>query len=128
MLLATLLAQATTNSDVFGQVSPPPGVAAYNTASGGDIGIWVFVGTLLRVGTVIAGLWVLLNIFLAGFQYITAGGDSGAHNKVKDRITNSVIGLALIVGSYTIAGIIGLLFFGDALFILNPTITGPGTP
>ena len=34
----------------------------------------------------------------------------------------TAIGLAIIVGAYTLAAIIGLIFFGDATFILSPEL------
>lgn len=134
MLLTQLLAAAggaaagrTGSSSVFGEVSPPPGVDAFNSAVGGSdgIGIILFFSSLIRVATIVAGLWVLWNIISAGYIYITESGQSSAHNKVKDQITMSVMGLVLIVASYTIVALISLFFFGDATFILNPKISGP---
>lgn len=134
MLFSTLLAQAAGRSpgsgptSVFGEVSPPPGVDAFNAAVGGSdgIGIILFFSSLIRVATIAAGLWVLWNIIAAGYIYISESGQSAAHNKVKDQITMSVMGILLIVASYTIVALISLFFFGDATFILNPKITGPG--
>ncbi len=118
------LAQATTQS-IFGQVSPPPGVAAYDTKSGGSIGLIAFISTMIQAFTVIAGLFVLMQILLARWTYITANGDSAAHGKVRERLTMSIIGIMIIVASYTVAGIIGFIFFGDASFIINPNFQGP---
>jgi hypothetical protein len=124
-MLTTLLAQATENP--FGQVSPPPGVASFNEQVGdGGIGIFIFIDNLVTIFTVVAGLWVMFNFLLAGFSYITGSGDSSSHQKVRDLITMSVIGLVIMVSAYTIIGILGLLFFGEAGYFLNPTITGPG--
>ncbi len=86
----------------------------------------VFVSNILQFATLAAGLWTLFNFVLAGYTYITSSGDSSAHGKVKDKITMSVLGIVIIVASYTAAGIIGLVFFGRADYILNPTISGPG--
>lgn len=119
-----LLAQTDLES-VFGVVNKTPGIEAYDAASGGNIGLILFISTLIRVATVAAGIFVMINVILAGFDYITSQGDTGSHKKVKDRLTTSVIGLVLIVGSYTIAGLIGLIVFGDASYILNPQIKGP---
>jgi hypothetical protein len=121
-----LLAQV--DESVFGTIEPPAGVAAYDQQAGGEIGLVVFISTLLRVATVIAGVWVLFQFFLAGYQYITANGDTSAHTKVKDRLTMCIVGLAIIAGAYLAAGVIGLIFFGDATFILNPTIESPTAP
>jgi len=40
----------------------------------------------------------------------------------------SILGMILIVTVYAVAGILGTVFFGNSLYLLNPTITGPGTP
>lgn len=111
---------------VLGTVSPPPGVSAYNAAVGADgIGIILFMSTLIRIATIVAGIWVLFNFVTAGYDYITAG-DSKASQKVKEKLTASVIGLVIIVASYVVIAIFGLILFGDAGFFLNPQICGPG--
>ena len=76
---------------------------------------------LIRAVSLVAGVWSLGNVMFAGFTYITGKGDTAAHQKVRDYITMSAIGLMLIVASYTVGGILGLVFFGDASFLLNPT-------
>lgn len=127
MLLSSLLAAVDSTNDIIGTVSPPPGVMTYNEQAGGadSIGILIFISNLIRLGTVIAGIWVLFNFITAGYIYITSSGDSSAHKKVTEQLTNSVIGLVLIVVSYTIAGLLGLIIFGDPSYILNPSICGP---
>lgn len=112
--------------DIFGNIDLPEGVAKYDAqAGGGTIGLLGFFSNILNLFTIVMGLYVLYNFIMAGYLYITSAGDSGAHTKVKDKVTWSVVGLAVIVMAYTITGIIGLVFFGDAGFILNPTIIGP---
>lgn len=106
---------------VFGSISPPPGVSNYDNAAGGEIGIVAFFSTLLQIGTLIAGIYVLIQLIIAGWEYITADGANGA-NKVKDRFTYSIIGLVIIVTSYAIAALIGFILFGDATFIINPRL------
>lgn len=113
-------------SNPFGTVDAPPGVANFDNQAGGDIGILVFLSQVISILTVIAGLWVFFNLIFAGFKFVTAGGDAGAYKQVRDSITMSVIGLVLIISAYTIIAILGLLFFGDASYFLNPTLTGPG--
>ncbi|NCN45612.1 MAG: hypothetical protein COU63_03695 [Candidatus Pacebacteria bacterium CG10_big_fil_rev_8_21_14_0_10_36_11] len=113
-------------SNVFGTIKAPAGVAKYNAASGGGIGIILFVSNGIRIATVVAGVWVMLNFILAGWKYITSSGDTKAHTEASSMMTNSVMGLAIIVGSYTVAAIFGLIFFGDATYILNPKLEGVG--
>lgn len=120
-------------SDVFGQVTPPAGVQKYDAlaqASGDaqSIGLLIFLSYAVRVATIIAGIYVFINFILAGYEYITSNGDTGAHNKVKDRLTMSIIGLVIIGVSYMIVALLSLIITGEAGFFLNPTIPSPVTP
>jgi hypothetical protein len=125
MLLSTLLAEVDPN-DIIGNVVPPAGVAVYNDKVGENgIGLLLFISNLIKLGTIVAGIWVMFNFISAGYIYITSAGDSSAHKKVSDQLTMSVIGLVIIVASYTIAGLLGLIIFGDPGYILNPQICGP---
>lgn len=108
---------------LFGKIDPPPGVAELNAQAGeSGIGIIVFFSNLIKLIAIIAGLWTMLNFILAGFTYVTSSGDSGAIEKIGTKLTLSVVGLGIIVASYTIAAVLGLIIFGDANFIINPQI------
>ncbi len=111
-------------SDIFGTIPEPQGVAEYNAEAGG-IGIILFANRIILLITVIAGVWTLFNIIMAGVTLISAGGKPDAYGKATQRIMMSVGGIIVIVASYTIAGLIGMIFFGDATFILNPQLQGP---
>ncbi len=113
--------------NVIGEVKPPKGVADYNAQaqlSGGEIGIILFASRVIIIVNVIAGLFIIYNFLVAGFTYVTSAGDSAAHAKVRDRLTFSLVGLLVVVSSYTLAGVVGLIFFGDAAFILSPELQG----
>jgi hypothetical protein len=121
-------AQESTAAEAIGTIEKPPGVELYDTAAGvgeGEIGILFFISRMITVVTIFSGLWVFLNIILAGYTYVTSPGGAQTHTKVRDKLTMSLLGLVLIVTVYTLGGLIGTIFFGDASFILNPTITGP---
>jgi hypothetical protein len=130
MVLQHLRTLADTSSTIFGTVSPPPGVADFNnqvTGAGEHIGLIIFLSNAIKLATVVAGLWTFYNFVTAGYIYITEAGQSNAQTKVKDQITMSVLGLLLIVVSYTIISLISLFFFHDATYILNPKIEGPAS-
>lgn len=105
----------------FGTIAPPPGVDKYNQEA--EIGIIIFMSNIIRLATVVAGIWTLINFVLAGWIYLTNSNSSDAGQKASQKMINTVIGLVIIVLAYSIAGLIGLLVFGDATYILNPTIT-----
>ncbi|MFH1967732.1 MAG: hypothetical protein ABIJ03_04445 [Patescibacteria group bacterium] len=120
---STLLAQAPQLEDVVGMIDTPPGIDKQITAAGigpGDNALLFFISNLLRIATILVGVWVLFNVLLAGYDFISSQGKSDAYQKVRDKLTMSVIGLLLITVAYTIGGLIGLILFGDAGYLLNP--------
>lgn len=113
---------------VFGEIEAPAGVSNFNDDAEGGIGILIFISNMIKFSSVIAGIWVMFNFIFAGFTYVTSNGDSSAYGKIGEKLSLSVTGLVLIVAAYTIAGIISLIIFGDATYIINPQIpTALGT-
>ncbi len=112
-----------TPEEALGVIMPPPGTEAYMATTGNANQLLPFVSTLLTIVAVIAGIWVLVNIFLAAYTAIMSSGDAQAMQKVRNNITNSVIGLLLIVLAYTIAALAGAIFFGDSNLFINPTFS-----
>lgn len=110
---------------VFGPIEAPVGVSDLNEQAGdagSNIGLLIFISNMIKFASIVAGIWVMFNFITAGFTYVTSGGDSGETSKIGMKLTSSVTGLLLIVASYTIIGIISLLIFGNATYILNPEI------
>ncbi len=106
----------------FGSVAPPPGVDNYGSLESG--GLVLFMSNIIRLITIIAGLWSFFNVVFAGFSYITAGNDAKGIETAWKSIYMSLIGLLIIVGSFTLTAIVSYLLFGDAGYILNPTLIG----
>ena len=106
----------------FGQVDAPPGVSNYGDLSSG--GLITFISNIIRLITIIAGIWSLFNLISAGYTYITSANDAKGIETAWRSIYMSLIGLLIIVGSFTITAIISYLIFGDAGYILNPTLIG----
>ncbi len=83
------------------------------------------ISNIFQLIALIAGLYALLNMLLAGMRYIASNGDKNAVDTAKKQMYNSLIGMLIIVLSYTVAAIIGQLLFGSAGFLFNPQIYGP---
>lgn len=115
--------------NTIGTIEKPPGVAQFDakaqTETGSSIGLIYFVSNIIKLVTIVMGLWALINFIMAGYKLITGQGDPGALGKAQSQITLSVLGLVIMIATYTIIGIIGLLFFGNAGYFLSPTIAGP---
>lgn len=109
---------------VFGEVSPPPGVDKFAPGTTQGEGIIVFVSNLIKVITIIAGLFGLFNIISAGYTFLGSNGNPKAAEEAANKLFMSLIGLAIIVGSFTLTAIVSLLLFGDPTYILSPKIPG----
>lgn len=116
-------------SAVVGGIKPPEGVQDYNTIAmmggggGNAIGVFAFISVGLRLFTIISGLFILFNFLIAGYTLIASAGNSQKYTDVRERLTFALIGLVIIVAAYMLAAMIGLIFFGDATFILQPNIS-----
>lgn len=126
-------------SAVIGGIAPPSGVADYNTIAvfggggGNAIGVFAFISVGLRLFTILCGLFMFFNFLWAGYSLITRAGDNKAYTDVRERLSFAMIGLVVVVAAYMLAAMIGLIFFGDATFILQPDISrysaiAPTTP
>jgi uncharacterized protein HemY len=76
-----------------------------------------FISQLFGVMTVLAGLFFIVYFVMGAFKWTAAGGDSGKVQKARDQMVQGVLGLILIVASYSIIGLIGTIL---GLEILDP--------
>ena len=114
--------------DIIGGVTPPPGIKdwmAIPNAGEGAPGLIPFFNALLKLLIVVAGLYALLNLVLAGFQFISAGGDPKNVEKAWSKIWQSLVGLLIVAASFLLAALFGWILFKDPGAILNPKIYGP---
>ena len=116
---------AKTPEEIIGEIDVPKGVGSMNQEAGG-IGVVLFISNMISFIIILGGLWALINIILAAFLYLTGGGKAETHSKVSSKFTMSVIGLLLMIVSYTVAALIGFLFYDNAGYILTPVITPIG--
>lgn len=89
----------------------------------GGIGQLINVIIYLLVG--VAGLYAVFNFILAGYGFLSAGGDSRKVADAGAKIWQSVLGLAVAAGALVLAAIFGKLIGFD---ILTPAIPGFGIP
>jgi hypothetical protein len=107
--------------------NPMPSVYQHLAGTNGSQGgLILFFTNILRLVFVVAGIYVFINFILAGFQFMTAAGDSKAVAAASNKIWFSLVGLIIVVGSFALASLFSQLIFGRADFILNPTLYGPG--
>lgn len=108
---------------IIGNISPPPVLIKYDTTS--PQGLFTFLGIIIKVLIGGAGLFVLFNLIIAGYGFISAGGNSEAVGSAWAKIWQSLLGLVIVAGSIVIAGVVGLVIFKDPTALLVPKLYGP---
>lgn len=75
------------------------------------------ISNIIAVLTISAGLWFILQFILGAWGWLTAGGDKSALENAQKKITNSLIGLVIVVAAIFLVDLIGKLL---GLEILRP--------
>ena len=84
------------------------------------------ISNVIGAMTIGAGLWFLFQVIIAGYNYMNAAGDKARIENASRKLTNSLIGLALVVAAYGLLGILGtflgikFLEVGSILDIITP--------
>lgn len=116
--MLTLIAQEITN----------PAVKTFGTGAPNEI-FANFIVTIWRTAVTLGGLALLVMLILGGFEWITAGGDKGKIEGARNKISQSIIGLLILLGTVAISAFVGSAFGID---LLKPTfeqnITQPTSP
>ncbi len=101
--------------DIRGNLPTTGGGAVVQT----DLGVLVasFIGAAILIGGIAAFGYMMLG----AVQWITAGGDKGKVEKAREKIIQSIVGLALVVSTFAIFMVVQY-FFG-----INITQLGAGT-
>jgi hypothetical protein len=77
----------------------------------------MLISTVVGVMTVIAGIWFIFIFLIGAVGIITSGGDKGAYETARKRITSGLVGLIIIVFSIAIISLIGKVLGFDILGI-----------
>lgn len=109
--------------DFFGtELEPPRGIQAYGLEAGGLIKLF---NNILRVAIYASLVFAAINFLIAGIQYIGSSGNPETIKQASSKIWMSLLGLVVAASSLVIAGILGLILFGNPSAIINPVIYGP---
>lgn len=73
------------------------------------------IKSLLGISFVIAAIIFMFMIIIGAIQWIASGGDKGAVQTARSKITNAIIGLVILLSLYALLRIIGD-FFGLEIF------------
>lgn len=100
--------------DIFGKISPPPGVSS-SMASDPVTGLGKFIGTIVNLSIVTLGFFMLIYLLWGAFDWIVSGGDKEKVTKAQSKITNALIGMFLVFVVLTVFGV----FTGEILGIIK---------
>lgn len=109
----TLLAQASTG--VPGSITNPviP-----------EFELGTLIGNLIALGIIIAAILVLLYLVWGGIEWISSGGDKAGLESARNRITNAIIGLVLVVATWALMTLITTFLGFPFPKIPIPELTG----
>lgn len=93
--------------------------------SSGGSGLFMILGAMVQMMIVVAGLYTLWNLIIAGYGFLNAGGEAKYIEKAWAKIWQSLIGLLIVAGSFVLAAIFGYLIFGDASMLISPRVFSP---
>ncbi len=114
---------------IIGPIRPPEAISKWMGQPGQTDspvpGLIPFANALLKLLITLGGLFAFFNIIIAGYQFMSAGGDPKKIGEAWSKIWRSLMGLLLIAGSFVLAVIFGWLLFGDPGAIISPKIYGP---
>lgn len=77
------------------------------------------ISSIIGIMTVAAGIWFIFQFLVGGFGWMSAGGDKSKLQEAQHRLTNSFIGLIIVVAGWAILALAGE-FFGYDILITNP--------
>ena len=109
---------------LWGRVNPPPGVKVYSST--GDIsGLQKLLSNGVKTLIVIAGIYAFINIILAGYSFMSAGGNPEKIAGSWSKIYQTILGLIIAAGSFVLAAIFGKIVFGYPNALLQLQIFTP---
>lgn len=98
----------------------PIGQRLQDTGAVLDLG--AYVGNIVNLAIILAGLAVLLFLVLAGYGWLTAGGDKQKVEESRSRITNAIIGLAIVAAAFAVYSVVDSFFgIGNIKPYKNPS-------
>lgn len=98
---------------VFASEITNPALSAQVAGLAPGAGLAFYLANLWRAVVTVGGLLFLLYLVWGGIEWMTAAGDKSKVENAQHKITNSVIGLAVLVGSYA------LTLFIQGVFKIN---------
>lgn len=114
--IITTLALLLSARPAYAQITNPALQSALGTGDPGA-GLAFYIAQIWRALVVAGGLAFLVYFLQGGLEWITAGGDKAKIESAQKKITGGLIGLAILVTSFAIIGLLGSILQIDLLNI-----------
>jgi hypothetical protein len=120
LILNTLYLILNTHS-AFAQIGKVPNPLPQYPSLQGE-GLFLFLGNIFKLVGTIAGLFMIFQIIMGGYGYISANGDPKATALAWTKIWQSLMGIVIIASAFVLAAVVERI---TGIKILSPTIYGP---
>ena len=118
LLLSIYFTLPTSAQGVIGGITNP--LPKYASTNGE--GLFKFLGNVLKFVGTIGGVYMIIQLILAGFAYINSAGDPKAASAAWAQIWQSILGMVIIASAFVIASVVERF---TGIKILAPVIYGP---
>lgn len=88
-----------------------PGIVGLSAGAG----LAFYIAQLWKTVVIVGGLAVMLFMIWGGIQWLMAGGDKAKLEEAHHKISNSLIGLGVLVASYAVIYFVGAVLKIDLL-------------
>lgn len=82
----------------------------------------LFISNFIKIGFVVGAVVFLFMLIWGGIEYITAGGEKDKVTNSGKRITNALIGIAILLSVYALSKLLNLVFGINILKLDIPVI------
>ena len=119
----TVFTYLTLASTAFAQINLTPGRPSQGINPGTDPR--VIITNAITIVFVVAVLAVLVYLIWGAFEWITSGGEKESVKKAQGKITNALIGLAVLALAFIIARVVGAVLGIDFGNLTLPRLDAP---
>lgn len=103
----------------IGGFTPPTDSFSTHSTDVGGVGaannLELFVSNAISFLTILAGIFFIFYFVMGALSWTTAGGEEAKVTKARDQMTQAVIGMVVVVISYSLIGVVGTFLGFDFL-------------
>ena len=104
-------------------LGPINGIGDIGSETGGATTLDRLISTGVGILTVVGAIFFLFNLITGATAIISAGGDKGKYEEARTKITQSIIGLVVVIAAFFIADVIMVLLGLEGILDLPSIIT-----